>query len=589
MLLPYILLLGISPIFADALGPRPPRVRPEGILTYRSNMPGHLNGTAFTEWISMQAKAGHRILGLAQGAYHVTASSDIAHIYLTNLDSITIWMDSVNLTMTQVGLGGFNIYRCSNLNTYGPTVWWDTPGFSQATISNVQSVNGKDHNVEFHLDDGYDPSFLVNTTAGTMNGEYTDPKTGRLQAGPGWSTISGPVTAVEGRKNTYSVPLQNSYFKPLIGYKILARGEFIFCNKVAESNNTIINDFTLLNCAGFGYFSTSNRKTTFNSFSLKPAHFPPPNGTELPVRSSSADGIHSASDYMGPTFDSCFFSALDDDCMAVHGSLYHASGAGPTSNSFLAPSGVADPGDVLRFYANETFSVLGTATVISTNASASPVVITVDNLSSEVAAVISTAHWSNQNRVGSGFKVLNTHTTGNRGRGAIIKASNGIIANNLFEGVTYAALDLGPEFSYWGEADYVHNISIVNNTLRGCNYLSKAGAAFQLHGDGANDMHGNSNITISGLVVQDTTSSNLYIGASAGVNLGNLKLEDVYARDCELWEAWPGSVMTLENVSFKSVKGSHCIAGGIRREGVNMTNMLGTVKGIGQNFVTKCR
>ena len=39
---------------------------------------------------------------------------------------------------------------------------------------------------------------------------------------------------------------------PLIGYKILARGGFIVGNKVAESNNTIINDFTLLNCAGFG-------------------------------------------------------------------------------------------------------------------------------------------------------------------------------------------------------------------------------------------------------------------------------------------------------------------------------------------------
>lgn len=37
----------------------------------------------------------------------------------------------------------------------------------------------------------------------------------------------------------------------------------------------------------------------------------------------------------------------------------------------------------------------------------------------------------------------------NRGRGAIIKASNGVIANNRFVGVAYAGLDIGPEFTYW--------------------------------------------------------------------------------------------------------------------------------------------
>jgi len=56
-------------------------------------------------------------------------------------------------------------------------------------------------------------------------------------------------------------------------------------------------------------------------------------------------------------------------------------------------------------------------------------------------------------------------------------------------------LDLGPEFSGWGG----HNISIINNTVRDCNYLDKARAAGMIHGVGNNAMAGYSNIIDPGL------------------------------------------------------------------------------------------
>lgn len=391
---------------ALAVGPEAPKVRPENIPTYSPIQAGILDGKAFTEWISEITGNGSRTLALAEGSYHVNPGSQ-AHIFFSNLTNVTIWMDSVNLTMSKVGLTAFNIYECSDLITYGPTVWWDTPGFSQATITDVKNTGGNNYNIELHLDDGYNSSHLFNATTGQLNGEYTNPSTGRLQAGPGWSTVTGNPSPVSGQPNTYNVVLPNSYFKPLVGYKLLARGDFIFCNQVTKSNNTIINDFTLLNCAGFGFFSGANRKTTFNSFSLKPASFPPPGGTELPARSSSADGIHSGGDYVGPTFDSCFFSALDDDCMAVHGSLYQMRGAGSSANSFVVPTGDAVHGDVLRFYAYGSYDVLGTATVTSASLQSGPLEITVDNLPLEVQNVIDNAYWTNQMRVGSGFNVLN--------------------------------------------------------------------------------------------------------------------------------------------------------------------------------------
>ena len=392
--------------FAFAVGPQAPKVRPENIPTYFPPAGGVLDGESFTEWISQEVSKGNRTLALGAGSYHVNPGSQ-AHISFSNLANVTIWMDSVNLTMTKVGLTAFNIYECSSLITYGPTVWWDSPGFSQATITDVKNTGGNDYSIEFHLDDGYNSSYLFNKTTGQLAGEYTNPSTGRLQAGPGWSTVAGTPSPVSGQANTYSVSLPNSYFVPLVGFKLLARGEFIFCNQVTNSNDTIINDFTLLNCAGFGFFSGANRRTTFNSFSLEPAYFPPPGATEIPARSSSADGIHSGGDYVGPTFDSYFFSALDDDCMAVHGSLYQTRGTGSSTNSFLVPTGETVIGDILRFYSSGNYDILGTATVTSASLQSAPYEITVDHLPQEVRGVIDNAYWTNQMRVGSGFNVLN--------------------------------------------------------------------------------------------------------------------------------------------------------------------------------------
>lgn len=74
----------------------------------------------------------------------------------------------------------------------------------------------------------------------------------------------------------------------------------------------------------------------------------------------------------------------------------------------------------------------------------------------------------------------------------------------------------------WSKADYVYNLTTVNNTVRNCNYLSKEAAAVMLHGDGDSPMSGNTNLRIHGLTIPNTTASNLYIGASEAVSLGDV-------------------------------------------------------------------
>ena len=865
----------IAPIVA--LGPQAPSVRPAaGVTTYHPSTPGQLDGGDFMSWVTTQAGSGVRTLAIAKGAYHVQPGSQYAHIFLSSLTTgITIWMDGVNLTMTEVGLQAFQFYLCVNLVTYGPTVWWDTPGFSQATITGVEALDnsGQNFGVTFHLDDGYNSSFLLDPSTGAVNGEYTNPSNGRLQAGPGYSTVSATASPVSGSNNTWKFPLTNSYFSPVIGYKLLARGDFLFCNLVASCNNTVINDYTLLNCAGFGFLSNVNNKTTFKSLSIKPATFPPPNGTQLPVRASSADGVHSSDDYVGPTLDSCLFTALDDDCIAIHGSLNtissivngasggssvsstattssctfpssipsstcapppasqatqvpsvvsgqstykllgclkvdiydnkvpldysstggsivmnnmtveycaslakgdtyfgltvgvqcmwgdhltttgypavpanscnsyclgdidescgaenllqvyssnskdakftatttvtpgaiiphvkgtasswtyrgcyqygfngnygnfasettlescadHCSGLGapamslrygaycycgyqqdcaplicdsacsapclgnsseacgsdyyaltytldpPASISssassksstrtatssassssasatagnttFIAPSGPAFPGATLQFYSVAgIWNLLGTAQVLSVSGS-SPITITVAG-SLSALGVDATSSWVNMNQVGSGFLITNTMAGNNRGRGAIVKASNGVISNSFFQGVAYAGIDIGPEFTYWAEAGYVRNVSLINNVVDSCNYLDEATSAVMVHGDGDVPITGNNNVMIQGLRISNTSASNLYIGATTGLSISGVAFSTVFHGGPVLAETWPNAVATFENVS--SVSGGKiwgCIVGGIGRTGVVALQLNGNVTGIG--------
>ena len=590
----YILGTALLAQSTATVGPKPPQSRPQGIPTFHPATSGELDSALFAQWVKQEADAGHKCVGLEEGEYHASAGFDDAHITFRDLTGVQIWFDGVNITMSKNRLTAFSIVNCTDLHTYGPTMYWDLPGFSQATISEVKRTgagstpgNG-DYDITFHLDAGYDPKYLLNTSTTYVDGEYVDPKTGRLQAGPGWSTLSGQASQVAGKPHYYSFLATDLYFTPQVGYKILARGDFVHCNRITDSTRTVVNDFTILNCAGFNFLLTGNRKVTFNSLSIKPADFAPPGGTEVPARSSSADGVHSTGDFIGPTFNHCLFSALDDDCIAVHGSLFDITGDADSASSIMTSNGIGAPGEIVDFYANETFELLATATIKSVSSDTPTIISFTTALPESVASQLTTVKWVNTARVGSGFKVLNTHTTANRGRGTIIKASNGVIENNVFEGVSYGAITMGPEFASWGEAGYVHNVSVKNNIVRDCNYLNKAGSAVQLHGDdgpGAKNLATgmNSNITIDGLTIDGVSSSNLLLEATQGLSVKNVKFEHAYRSNEILWESNPDALVTIQGVSFREGSQVGCVSGGIGRKGVSFLKTLGSVTGLSES------
>lgn len=553
MILTNLFLLLLTATQVNALGPQPPKVRPSAIPTYDPRGT-NLNGTDFSKWVVAIVATGSKVVALAQGRYDVQYPDAYyaSYITFTALYGVTVWMDKVTLVFPDNTVTGFSIDRCSYLTTYGPTMYYSVPGFSQATITQSSYVSGSTYQFQFQCDAGYDCSSMVQS--GNLNAEYIDPNTGLLQPGPGYSVFVGPATMIN--SNTWQYTYYGAYFAPLPGHKLLSRGQFLYCNKIQASNYTSINDFTTLNCGGINWLSYLNVKPYFNSIVVKPATFPPPGGTALPMRSSNGDGIHSNSDLVGPQVDSCLFSLLNDDCIAIQGEIgftYSSSG-----NTFVGSGGVSN-GDVLKFYYPDTYKSLGSAKVLSSSQTSNGnTQITVSALPTGFSA--GNTIFVNQNQQGSGFSITNTHTTGNRGRGAIVKGSNGLIANNVFEKVSYAGIYLGPEFKQWNETDWVRNIKVQSNQILDCGYIDGGVSAFSLHGDTAvvgsqnttlNPIDGNSNITIIDLLISGTgTQSNIYLGATTNVSVSGVVIQNALSATYPIDETTPTALANFQNVKF---------------------------------------
>lgn len=69
------------------------------------------------------------------------------------------------------------------------------------------------------------------------------------------------------------------------------------------------------------------------------------------------------------------------------------------------------------------------------------------------------------NRLCSRFVLQGNRIQNHRARGMLIKASNGVIANNHTENSTLGGIIITPELS-WSESDYTHNLTVLNNTVK---------------------------------------------------------------------------------------------------------------------------
>ncbi len=207
---------------------------------------------------------------------------------------------------------------------------------------------------------------------------------------------------------------------------------------------------------------------------------PPAGGSEAPLVTNSADGMHMTGAYPGPDIERCVFQGLFlDDCIAIHGYLQTVTAVNGPALTLKGGVRALKVGAPVRLSNTKGFFGEASAASVKDNGDGTTSLVLDKDLGVPLDAKL-----SNPLADGAGYKIIGCHLGNTRSRGVLAKADNGLIENNMIEGCGQAAISLGPEYD-WGEADYVRNVVISQNVIRGNGRCSYGGGAVLVHGDGA--------------------------------------------------------------------------------------------------------
>lgn len=516
-----------------------------------------LNVTDFQQWVVSSA-SNYPVLILKKGNYSVPPPGDNeqqrgAHIYLANLSNFLLDMSGVHLFMSDRHSTAVFISGMENVSLIGLSVHYKVFPTNQAYLRAI-GADGKSLDVE--VMEGYP---LEDWKNGVGVPCYVfDPATRWWKAGSN-DMYADTITPIGG-SNTSMFRL---HYSGNVGpnSQSIAVGDLIACRQnggsftIRTENGGGVHwkDITLYGGPVFGYredYDINQPASKFggNSYTRCSVRRPekPAGATESPLLSTSADGFHSSGMPHGPTVDSCYFEAMPDDGIAIHGHYSLVTDVYPSNRSFVIAEAHSHhwyiDGSILRMY-NTNFQVAAGLTVVnSTEISKwympprnTSKVLTRVNITACSFIMVTVAEQlpsacsfdfivSCANRTGNGFKLVNNTIHYHRARGMLIKASNGLIANNTIEGSTMAGLLMTPEL-FWAEADYAHNVTVINNTFINIGYTVQGVTGL---GVGAVDPnhrfvagYGHSNIYIDGNRFVNISNTNVWITSASKVTFRN--------------------------------------------------------------------
>jgi hypothetical protein len=468
----FLFLLFILAVRASTTG-YTPEYRPSGLPTYTPLSLSDFNVSLFTQWVWSQVSVEVSEVAVAYGTWPVFPSGVSNFIYpfsFHNLSNFIMWFDNVTLVFQDYTQAGFLFDSCTNLTLHGVTTIYSEPTFSQALVTNitVSPTNNQTLWVDVEICTGYPNRFMLNQSS--ISG-YIFNGTTRLAYEPSKMTEVSFLSLSQNLTNDGS---RLRFFMPStyvttgslnIGDYITARGYFtqFFLN----SNSALISyiDVTILNCGGFGYFTYGGDGGHVYR-RVRITYAPPPvKGGTPPLITCSADGFHYIAAKKGPTIQNCLFEGTQDDAITIHGS------AGKVANVFgagqfrIKPGYTYSVGDVLRIYTS-SYDPRGYVTVSASHidVDGSMNVTLTGTIVNSIQVNDSVADISHQ---GNGFLIENTLVRWHRARGMLIKASNGIIRNNMVNGSSIGGIHITPEYFY--ESDYSQNLTVEGN------YVSDSG------------------------------------------------------------------------------------------------------------------
>lgn len=263
-----------------------------------------------------------------------------------------------------------------------------------------------------------------------------------------------------------AVPDQISSFE--VGDAFVINGRSAAIGRYGRSENITFDRLTIYACPGslFAGSQTSKLNVLNCNGQLK--------GNRLIV--SGADGVHCQSARIGPWIENCDFEGLSDDCLNIYGlPIYVLEQLSPTQMTVYARASI-QPGDCLAFFNPNAGSIIQETTVVSYSGSTLVLSDPVEKMNiAPLGTPIDVHGWKiydhayNLDTIGNYFVYRNNHMHDGRRYGIFIKASYGLIENNIFEGLSRTGIVLENNCN-WPEGIYAQNIIIQSNRVSECGY-----------------------------------------------------------------------------------------------------------------------
>ena len=452
--------------------------------------------------------AGYTNITINPGTY-MLANGNSAAFSLTGWTNVTV--NATNAVFAS-GYGDcFDLNNCTNVVLAGATVRPQNYPFTQGRVTAIGTNNGILY-CNWQISAGYATTNFqwwfnaVSASNLVINLVQGDIYYGN-QYGTNGSGVANNATYLGNQTWQLSFPGWFTSFSFQTNDWLVARvGSQGFAYYLNGSTNC-----TLLDCTSqSGGFATYRENLGGGNHMLgcqiQTSPAVPPGGTEAPVVSAGADGVHTTWTFPGMDLENCGFTgAFLDDNIAIHGSYENVVSSSGNTVTFDGP-GMFAVGDPVRISStNGSYFAQANCTAIA-NLGNGNCQLTLD----QTLTVPAGTAGSDPKYNGSGYKVINCRLGNVRSRAILCKADNGLISGNWITNAQ-TAIELGPEI-YWGEGDYVWNVTVTNNTVQHC-----GSEGFLLTSDGA---LGNMNLTIVNNWFQNVFQGNaVNLTGAGGVTL----------------------------------------------------------------------
>ncbi|QHI69820.1 right-handed parallel beta-helix repeat-containing protein [Tichowtungia aerotolerans] len=393
-------------------------------------------------------------------------SSANAAVPLINCKNLVVDGHDAEILIHRQDVSFVWVWSSENLIVRNFSVDYDPLPFSQGIVQSIDTGNGS---FLFGLQSGFpepnDPFFASCDSWGMLK-DASHP--GRLKADcPSFFSYSDILAEGSG---LFRVVLADagriSNFE--VGDPFVINGRSASIGRYGLSENITFDRITAYACPGslFVGSRTSQLNVLNCSGQLK--------GNRLIV--SGADGVHCQSARIGPWIENCDFEGLSDDCLNIYGlPVYILEQLSSTQMTVYARAPVL-PGDRLVFFDPNAGQVLQDTTVVSFSGNTLTVADPVGALNiAPPGTPIDTRGWKiydhayNLDAIGNRFVYRNNTMHDGRRYGMLLKASYGLIENNVFEGLSRTGVVVENNIN-WPEGFWSQNLVIQNNRISECGY-----------------------------------------------------------------------------------------------------------------------